>query len=622
MSNYIKTNILCLGLLCALSLIACTETSENAQNYGTTEEKNAFWDEASNLKAWNVIDGSEISLDASRNTLAGRVSFDKSSKKGLKRAGIVYDAANSDGSPVDLSQNSGGLCIVYKSDFDVEVRLDDGDYASSSVDKDLPYASFSMKGDGEVSHCVTWEDFKSNGSGSDGKAIAMNVRNVQIVFIGNPGSSGEFDIQRLGPYVRRDMWYGKDGSLFVNTGFDKGDEETSGKWTTIEDSSTAYISWNNDYRFHSNYRTYYYEGFWGDVVFNESASNPDVGFQFLVAGKTTKDGEETIHSADVSARWMGICLQYKSQMDIVMELVPEDAREEDILRLPFAKNVDGVDTTVEDLDDGVSLMENKCYEFANVPNSYQVLKKLTTVRLKFASENRSGTGFNIRRLSYLLPEDLAGKDLDESRETDPADSSDNKSGNGFLWNGAVDGARINLGTGTAETGGVWINNPESPDLFRYNFPDDVKPDDKHNPVPSLVSKYHKFIMYVKTRSAETSIYLDSIAYIGFYTVSSNGEPADISAWGGFCIHYSTYDVIRIAIVTDASENKYWYADVGSKDEMEWAKVSWDEFKNIDVYSDETIEEALGKVTSVQLQFISDGEVLVDKFGSYDRCANK
>ena len=621
MNEYTKTNVLWLGLLCGLSLTACTETSENAQNYGTTEEKNAFWDESSNLKAWNVIEGSEISLDASRNTLAGRVDLVKPSADGLGRAGIIFDAANPDGTPVDLSQKSGGLCIVYKSDFDVEVRLDDGDYASSSVDKDLPYASFSMKGDGEVSHCVTWEDFKSNGSGSDGKAIAMNVRNVQIVFIGNPGSSGEFDIQRLGPYVRRDMWYGKEGSLFVNTGFDKGDEETSGKWTIIEDSSKAYISWNNDYGFHENYRTFYYGGFVGDVVFNESASDPDVGFQFLVAGKTTKDGEETIHSADVSARWMGICLQYKSQMDIVMELVPEDAREEDILRLPFAKNVDGVDTTVEDLDDGVSFMENKCYEFANVPNSDQVLKKLTTVRLKFASENKSGTGFNIRRLSYLLPEDFANKDLDESREVDPADTSDNESGNSFLWNGAVDGARINLGTGTAETGGVWTNKPEPPNLFYYHFPDDVEPDDQHNAIPSLVSKYHKFIMYVKKKYASDPIHLDSIASIGFYTVSSNEEPADISAWGGFCIHYSTYDIIRIAIITDASESKYWYADVGRTYEMEWAKVSWDEFKNIDSRSDETIEDALGKVTSVQLLFLADGEVLVDKFGSYDQCGD-
>ena len=120
MKRCMETSIICLGLLGALSLTACSGDSVTAKHYGTTEEKNAFWDESSNLKAWSVINGSNISLDASKKTLAGRVSFDKSSKKGLARAGIVYDASNKDGSPVDLSENNEGLCITYKSDFDVE----------------------------------------------------------------------------------------------------------------------------------------------------------------------------------------------------------------------------------------------------------------------------------------------------------------------------------------------------------------------------------------------------------------------------------------------------------------------------------------------------------------------
>ena len=77
MSNYIKTNILCMGFLSAFALIACSENSECSQNYGTTEEKNAFWDESSNLKAWNVMEGSEIKLEANKKTLSGRVSFEK-----------------------------------------------------------------------------------------------------------------------------------------------------------------------------------------------------------------------------------------------------------------------------------------------------------------------------------------------------------------------------------------------------------------------------------------------------------------------------------------------------------------------------------------------------------------
>ena len=56
-------------------------------------------------------------------------------------------------------------------------------------------------------------------------------------------------------------------------------------------------------------------------------------------------------------------------------------------------------------------------------------------------------------------------------------------------------------------------------------------------------------------------------------------------------------------------------------DMVWGKVSWDAFKNIDEKSNETIEDVLGKVTKVQLQFLPDGENVIDKFGSYDQCGD-
>ena len=88
MNTYINTNIFRLGLLCVLSLTACSEDTASSQNFGTTEEKNAFWNEDSNLKAWNVMEGSGIELDASKKTLAGRVSLAKAGGDGLSRAGI------------------------------------------------------------------------------------------------------------------------------------------------------------------------------------------------------------------------------------------------------------------------------------------------------------------------------------------------------------------------------------------------------------------------------------------------------------------------------------------------------------------------------------------------------
>ena len=607
MNTYMKTNVLCLGLLCALSLTACSEDAGVSQNYGTTEEKNAFWNQASNPVAWKVMDGSAIELDANKKTLAGRVSLAKAGDDGLGRAGMVFNASNENGSPADLSEGSGGLCIAYGSDFNVEVRLDDGDYASASVDKDLPYASFAVKGDGKESHCVSWDEFKKKNSDLKDDSFAKKVRSVQIVFVGNPGSSGEFDIQRLAPYVRWDLWFGKSDSYHVNTGLDEGDEGTSSEWMFFGDSAEAYVQVNDHGYSSIKDILAMNEGHEGNVVFNGSSSNPDVGLQFLVAGKSTENGTEIIHSADVSAKWKGICLEYDSQMDIEMALVSENGS--DTLKMTFPKNNES---------DKINYNEdNVCYEFADLPNSDQVLKKLTTVRLKFVKENRFGTRFYIRRISSLLPEDLSVHDVGEYRKVNPTDSSNYKSGKSFLWNGAVDGDHVNTGIANATSGGNWINTTVANNGISIRFPDDVVADAQGNVIPSLVSKYHKLTAYVKGGKFDE---LNKVASIGFNTVSSNQEAADISAWDGFCIHYSTYNTIRIALVTDAFTNKFWYADVDYSDDMTWGKVSWDAFKNVDEESNETIEDVLGKVTSIQL-FFDEGENVVDKFGSYDQCGN-
>ena len=617
MNTYINTNIFRLGLLCVLSLTACSEDTASSQNFGTTEEKNAFWNEDSNLKAWNVMEGAGIELDASKKTLAGRVSLAKAGGDGLSRAGIVFDVSNPDGSPVDLSENSGGLCVTYQSDFDVEVRLDDGDYASSSVDKDLPYASFAMKDDGDGTHCVSWENFEKKKSDKDDESFAKKVRSVQIVFVGEPGASGIFDIQRLAPYVRWEMWWSKNDGDRVRTGFEEGDAGTSGKLTLFGSLTEDDVVYTDG-------------GLKGNVVFDDSKSNPDVGIQFIVAGKTTENGSEVIHSANVTTKWKGICLEYESQMDIEMQLVPENAGVDNILKLTFAKN-DNASVGASDGGKGVSNMETVCYEFADVPNANRVLNNLTTVRLKFVKENNSGTKFNVERISYLLPENLSVRDVGEYKEIVPTVSSTYKSGKSFLWNGAVDGDRVNLGIANATSGGIWTNSPEETGAYDFNFPNDVVADSSGNVIPSLVNKYHKFKAYVKFSGGiilvgDSIVFvnglddatLGNLAYIGFNTVSSNQEPADISAWGGFCVHYSAYNSLRIAIVTDASANKYWYADVDYSNDMTWGKVSWNAFKNIEKGSSEKIEDVLGKVTAVQLQF-DEGETVVDKFGSYDQC---
>ena len=611
MIKLMKTKAICCGVLGAFALMACSENSATSHNYGTTEEKNAFWDESSNLAAWKVMDGSDIQLENSKRALLGRVALKKSSSKDLARAGIAFDVSDADGSPTDLSQGNDGLCIAYQSDFEVEVRLDTEDYASSSVDKDLPHVSLNMKEGGDESRCASWKDFKTKKSdGANGSDVVKKVRSVQLVFVGKSGASGEFSIQGLTPYVRSDLWIGKDGSSIVETGFAKGDKGTSGKLEFFGDSSKAYFEWNESYDDYTDLAELveYNEGIYGNVVFKSESSNPDAGFEFLIAGKTTKKGKDFIYTVDVSNLWKGMCLEYESGSDLVMELVTGDSSKgslgKNIKTMTFPKNID---------------MEKNCIVFDNVLGaSDDILKHLAKIRVKFTKGNWDKTAVAIRRISALVPEDLSVKETGDYKDVKPTQSSKYKSGKSFLWDGSVDGDRVDLGISGATAGGVWTNSPEYTDTYRFGFPDDVEADDEdENIIPTMVSKYHKFTAYVK--SQDHLYALDSMPTIGFNTVSSKLEPADISAWGGFCIHYSTYNFIRIALVTDFSANKYWYAEVDYSDDMTWGKVAWDAFRNVDEDSKEKIEDVLGKVTTIQLQFPVDGEFVVDKFGSYDQC---
>ena len=288
---------------------------------------------------------------------------------------------------------------------------------------------------------------------------------------------------------------------------------TSGRLTLFGNLSEAQVDYRDD-------------GLAGHVVFDDSNSSPDVGVQFLVAGKTTENGVDVIHSADVSTKWKGICLEYESQMDIEMSLVP--ASEGDAIKLTFAKNDDIANTPVSDGEKREDHTETRCYSFDDVPNSDDVLKHLTTVRLKFVKENNSGTNFRIERISYLLPEDKAVRNVGGYKKVNPTESSSYKSGKSFLWNGAVDGGHVNLGIANATSGGNWANSAKYSNYYSFHFPDDVEADeedDNENVIPSMVSKYHKLTAYVKCGFLDD---LNKVASIGFNTVSSNQD--SLSSW--------------------------------------------------------------------------------------------
>jgi hypothetical protein len=90
MNKFAKAGTICWGLLSGFALFACSNESTTSVSDGTTEERNALWNETANLKDWNVMKGSEIKLENTDGALLGRVSLKKSGSKGAARAGIAY----------------------------------------------------------------------------------------------------------------------------------------------------------------------------------------------------------------------------------------------------------------------------------------------------------------------------------------------------------------------------------------------------------------------------------------------------------------------------------------------------------------------------------------------------
>lgn len=194
----------------------------------------------------------------------------------------------------------------------------------------------------------------------------------------------------------------------------------------------------------------------------------------------------------------------------------------------------------------------------------------------------------------------------------------------FAWDGTDVTGKVETGS-DAETSGYWYkyddnaapNNGDS----QLIFPSDVEPDEYENFFGPLCDKYGG----IKASVALGSAYDYPFVGLGFNIVSEDQEGADITAWGGICLTYSSTTAfdIELGVENEAEVTEYnnYKAPVPKSPTVTTSNFAWTQFKqeaNWGVKVDQAV--VLSKTAAIKLKFSkADGDFIIQAIGSLSKC---
>ena len=175
----------------------------------------------------------------------------------------------------------------------------------------------------------------------------------------------------------------------------------------------------------------------------------------------------------------------------------------------------------------------------------------------------------------------------------------------FFWDGSDDTyGRVETGS-PEKTSGLWRTFDDSVygGTSRIEFPSDVEPDEDGNFFGPLVETYGG----IKGSVSLGYGYDYPYAGIEFDVWSASKEGADISAWGGLCLIYSSTVVFHVELIVenDSSVTEYnnYKAPFAKTPSISTACVRWEKFKQ-DAGWGKSVprEEVLRKTSTIRLNF--------------------
>lgn len=379
--------------------------SSNLYQVSTGNDDSGYWfsfsDDAdgnnSNI-TWPVEKGNEYDGDAGFDPvidkcggLCGTVTLNGSD--GDVYAGVAFNVGtigeDGEAAIADISSWN-GLCVTYKSDFVINVKIGLDDELERSLAYDVPFVTFPKTAVAET-HCAQWSKFMQAGYGLTkitGEEAAQKAKEIRLVFVGSSGTTGEFNIKGISTYNAAyegvvvpsesssstqssssfqiiqlssssgndlpsvssssegdefqnlcqfseigDLWIG-DNLYRVETGLDN-ELELSGYWYPLEEANNVSVVFpagtGNEYEDENALDSIidFCSGICGTAQFQNDAY---AGVGFNVSGPTSENAD-TLDLADVSS-WDGLCVTYASELDIEIAMSDEIVVDSIYQRIP------------------------------------------------------------------------------------------------------------------------------------------------------------------------------------------------------------------------------------------------------------------------------------------------
>lgn len=185
----------------------------------------------------------------------------------------------------------------------------------------------------------------------------------------------------------------------------------------------------------------------------------------------------------------------------------------------------------------------------------------------------------------------------------------------FLWDGAASATPKKV-----KTGAEWDNATNYWGVISY-YDFFLKAENGGSSYDSVFVPYQGIVgTAVLANGAKTT----NRPGVGFHVAGDDKHEADISAWGGLCLKYKSEVPVVISFYGDDKDQK-WKATLNSTDQMVVARVAWSAFS---YYKDQIkqlenpIDQGIGRVIDIDIQFDGEGRFQIEKVGAYGQCSDE
>ena len=203
----------------------------------------------------------------------------------------------------------------------------------------------------------------------------------------------------------------------------------------------------------------------------------------------------------------------------------------------------------------------------------------------------------------------------------------NTVGPSFFWDANTDAeGRVEIDSADVRTSGYWYvyDDSNARGTSEIVFPADVEATVYGSIFPELVEKYGGIKATVKLGEGSESPYVG----FGFNVWNEEQDGADITAWGGICLEYSSElsFSVELAVENDATITQYnnFKASAAKSKEPNLVNLSWDKFRQDSGWGTEVDRDSvLAKTAAIKLRFAdkagTTGDFFLSKIGSFGMC---